>query len=68
MIKYVTLMVTFILGLTFGEAISEQRNWKWTVPAGVTKISVESRQGPKVVLDTVFNVKPGQRFLVEVVK
>lgn len=41
----------------------------WTVPAGISKIRVQSRSRDGVeIIDTHFSVKPGQTFNISVVR
>jgi len=49
-------------------ANAEVKTWNWTVPQGVTRISVESTVDGSAVIDTTFNVKPGQKFKVAAIQ
>jgi len=51
-----------------GAAIAQLEDLKLTVPEGVSKIRVISTIGDDQVMNVKINVKPGQKFRIEVVE
>ena len=58
----------FIFTLQTLAAVTNLEDLNLTVPAGVTKIRVVSTLGDDTVMNVKINVKPGQKFKIEVVE